>query len=39
VFDIKQGGALMRIVTGDQTVGTTVDNGAGAPVQANRLGA
>ncbi len=39
VFDIKQEGALMRIVTGDQTVGTTVDNGAGAPVQANRLGA
>ena len=39
VFDIKQEGALMRIVTGDQTVGTTVDNGAGAPVQPNRLGA
>ena len=39
VFDIKQEGALMRIVTGDQTVGTTVDNGAGAPVQVNRLGA
>lgn len=39
VFDIKQEGALMRIVTGDQTVGTIVDNGAGAPVQANRLGA
>jgi uridylate kinase len=39
VFDIKQQGALMRIVTGDHTVGTTVDNGAGAPAQANRLGA
>jgi uridylate kinase len=39
VFDIKHEGALMRIVTGDQTVGTIVDNGAGAPVQANRLGA
>lgn len=30
VFDIKHEGALMRIVTGDQAVGTTVDNRATA---------
>jgi len=39
VFDIKQENALMRIVTGDRAVGTTVDNGLGEPMQTKRPGA
>jgi uridylate kinase len=39
VFDIKQEGALMRIVTGDQDIGTTVDNGTYEPAASHRQGA
>lgn len=39
VFDVKQEGALMRIVTGDQGIGTTVDNGTYEPAASHRQGA